>query len=276
MTELKYKFDENLLKVSKSKDLETAKKEWREICTEKRDKKTGLCICQHTLMNIIYIYNIYTKCTISIGTGCCKKFNLQRKGIDNNILKNVLSKMITKGEYKIIDNILQYTKNIQSELIAYITKEYQENATDLEYLKSINDAIENLITAYDLKDLQAIYEKIINTILKEEQINAEKKRAEREQKRKELVKKRMEEEQKRKELEQKRVEEEQKRKEEEKERIEELKEFKRREKEHTKECMCGIMKKNICSCKNPNYELIIANNELSCKNCKKWKCRCRI
>ena len=102
-----YKFNINFLQLSKSKELEIAKTEWREIYREKREEKTGLCICQHTLKNIIYMYNIFTKHTISVGTTCCKKFKLKIIKI-NNILKKVISKMLINGEYKIINNILEY------------------------------------------------------------------------------------------------------------------------------------------------------------------------
>ena len=38
------------------------------------------------------------------------------------------------------------------------------------------------------------------------------------------------------------------------------------------ECYCGIMKKNICRCEVPK-NIVIFNN-LYCKGCEKWKCRC--
>ena len=39
-------------------------------------------------------------------------------------------------------------------------------------------------------------------------------------------------------------------------------------------CSCGLKKKNICSCKNPNYKCQELNGEYYCINCSKWKCRC--
>lgn len=78
------------------------------------------------------MYNIFTKYTISVGSGCCKKFKLQTIKLDNNILKYIISKMIAKGEYKIINNILEYTNNIQIELTKYIRNEYENNITNLE------------------------------------------------------------------------------------------------------------------------------------------------
>ena len=151
MTEPTHKFDDNLLKLSKSKNLETAKKEWRAIYREQREENTGLCICQHTLKNIIYMYNISTKYTISVGTRCCKKFKLQIIKLNNNILENVISKMLINGEYKIINNIIEYTNNIQTQLIKYIRNEY-ENMTNLEKLKKLNNDIKILITEYYLKE----------------------------------------------------------------------------------------------------------------------------
>ena len=173
MSEVIYKFNIHLLKLSKSKDLKIAKTEWREIYREKREEKTGLCICQHTLKNIIYMYNIFTKHTISVGTSCCKKFKLQIIKI-NNILENVICEMLIKGEYKIINNILEYTNNIKTQLIKYIRNQY-ENMTNLEQLKKFNNDIKILINEYDLKYLDDIYEEIMGKIVNEEKKEYEKK-----------------------------------------------------------------------------------------------------
>ena len=56
MAEPIYKFDIHLLKLSQSEDLEIAKTEWFVVHREEREKKTGLCICQQKLKNIIYMY----------------------------------------------------------------------------------------------------------------------------------------------------------------------------------------------------------------------------
>ena len=162
-----------MLELSKSKEIAIAKTEWREIYREKREEKTGLCICQHTLKNIIYMYNISTKYTISVGTRCCKKFKLQIIKLNNNILENVISKMLINGEYKIINNIIEYTNNIQTQLIKYIRNEY-ENMTNLEKLKKLNNDIKILITEYDLKYLHDIYDEIMNKIINDEQLDREK------------------------------------------------------------------------------------------------------
>ena len=167
MSEPIYKFNINLLELSKSKEIAIAKTEWREIYREKREEKTGLCICQHTLKNIIYMYNIFTKHTISVGTTCCKKFKLQIIKI-NNILEKVISKMLINGEYKIIN-----TNNIKTQLIKYIRNEY-ENMRNLEELKKFNNDIKILINDYDLTYLHDIYDEIMEKIINEEKKEYEK------------------------------------------------------------------------------------------------------
>jgi len=44
--------------------------------------------------------------------------------------------------------------------------------------------------------------------------------------------------------------------------------------EKRRECGCGIRITYICVCKNPIYELVKPNQQLWCKRCDKWKCRC--
>lgn len=117
-----HNFDVHLLALSKSDEIQIAKTEWFEIYREHRAEKTGLCICQHTLQHIIYMYNIYTNYTISVGVGCCKKFKIKLNILDK-ILKRVMTESIAKGEYKIINNILEYTTSIELQLLAFLKKE---------------------------------------------------------------------------------------------------------------------------------------------------------
>ena len=42
----KYKFEKNLLEISKSKNINDALIEWENIFIEQRDKQNALCICQ--------------------------------------------------------------------------------------------------------------------------------------------------------------------------------------------------------------------------------------
>jgi len=169
-----YKFETNLLKVSKSKDIEEAKREWCEIYTEHREIKTGLCICQHTLKNIKYMYNVSTKQTISVGTGCCQKFNLDINTLTNDILKSTLQKLIEKGEYKIINDIFEYTKDVQIQLINNIKIKYEKCPFNYDSLTDLKKNVKNLIDEYDLQYLQEVYNDIDNLITEHLALNEHK------------------------------------------------------------------------------------------------------
>jgi hypothetical protein len=97
--QVKHKFNENLLKLSQSSDIKIAKTEWYEIYKETKENgmEYGLCICQHKIKHIIYMFNKYTKKTISVGTGCCKKFKLQQNKLNNRILEDVFKNIFIKG-----------------------------------------------------------------------------------------------------------------------------------------------------------------------------------
>ena len=126
------------------------------------------------------MYNIFTKYTISVGTGCCKKFKLKTVGIDNNILKNVLSEMISAGEYKIIDDVLEYTCDIQTQMIKYIMKEYKYF-----YCEELLTDVKMLIDNYGLSYLQSVYDELISRREKEREKEREEREKEREVREKE-------------------------------------------------------------------------------------------
>uniref|UniRef100_A0A6C0EFJ4 Uncharacterized protein n=1 Tax=viral metagenome TaxID=1070528 RepID=A0A6C0EFJ4_9ZZZZ len=89
-----YKFNENILKLSLNANIDNAKLEWEKILEDKND---GLCICQHKIKNIIYMYNILTKKTIMVGSRCYKKFNFNNTTIKSKILKDILKKNLLAG-----------------------------------------------------------------------------------------------------------------------------------------------------------------------------------
>jgi hypothetical protein len=123
MSKGKYNFDQNLLKASSSNSLQEAKKEWVKVCDEKRTNKDGLCICQQkNIKNVEYFYNVKTKLTIIVGSVCCKKFDFSVDKIKNKILEDILKNNILKGEYEVIDNIIEYTNSVEEQLIEYFKK----------------------------------------------------------------------------------------------------------------------------------------------------------
>ena len=134
-----YKFNTNLLKASSSQILKDAKKEWRVIYEEERDKQDGLCICQRNVKYVTYMYNVITQYTIIVGTKCSTKFNMNKTKLANNILNNILKRNLTKGEYTNIDNIITYCKSIEEELLNNFLTEYEDIIKKYSYYDNCND-----------------------------------------------------------------------------------------------------------------------------------------
>lgn len=170
MAKSERKFNLNLIALSVSKDLETAKEEWRFILKEKREKSTGLCICEHKLKNLNYILNIKNSNTICVGSGCCKKFKFGNNNINNQILQHVLDNAIQNHEYEIIDNILEYTIDIKTQLIEYIARLHSSYLYNSFELFNLTDSILNLIRHYDMDYLQDSYNEIEKSRLENEQL----------------------------------------------------------------------------------------------------------
>lgn len=269
MTNSKYKFNENLLKLSKNQNLVIAKSEWREIYKEHREEK-GICICQHKIKNIVYMYNIFTKYTISVGEGCCKKFDLKRIKVNSIILKNVLSKMIANHEYETINNVIEYSNDIQIQLIEYIREKIKYTKC-CEILNQILNNVRFLIYEYDLKYLQEIYfeiktkKGIVENENREKQyiefLKREKQRIENEEQDQRIQKEKREKEEK----ESLRI----------KLLIDEVStEYENNITLDCYSCKCGIIKINLCLCETPIYKLQKLSNNYYCQICNKWKCRC--
>jgi len=172
-----YKFNNNLLKLSNDKNIDNALMEWQYICNDEKTDQFGLCICQHKIKNIYFMYNKITKNTISVGIDCYKKFGFNKNNkINNYILKSVYKKFLKKGEYEFIDNIINYVKNIEKELIKCIIRKYKKICqlyTDfikIYKLKNLISTIDNLINEYDIEYLVNIY----NKIKKEEKLENDK------------------------------------------------------------------------------------------------------
>ena len=248
-----HKFNSNLIKLSQTNIFENAKLEWFYITTASLDKPDGICICQHTIKHVIYMFNIYTNHIIMVGTRCHKKFNMQIDKLTNSTLSKIVSNIV--GEYKLIENLFDYSKDIQERLLKHYRDQIKKsNSTIL--LNLLRDEVKILIDDYNLLYLQYIYNEIC---CKYKECN-EKEQCEQERRKKEQ----REREQKQRETK-------------EKEKTEQTQfEKEQREREYLSaiKCICGIMKKNICICENPKYEQCKQTNKLFCKCCKNWKCRC--
>jgi hypothetical protein len=163
MSKAEYNFNHNLLKASFSKSLQEAKREWFEIYQEERINKDGLCICQRNNLKIIkYFYNIKTKNTIIVGSRCCKKFDFIVDKFKNKILEDLFKNIIIKGEYQVIDNIVEYTISVEEQLIEYFKK--YTITKNIPILKKITEDIKKIIDDYNFNYLNDIYNTLTNLI----------------------------------------------------------------------------------------------------------------
>lgn len=168
----KYAFDSNLLKLSMNKEIELAKKEWIVIRKDKTPNKDGICICQHTIKNIVYCYNINTKRYISVGLVCCKKFQLKLKKSGNKLLIKVFDEIFEKGfdeifekgGYSKITDIFEYSDKVECELKRMAHKMY-EHITDISELHLLLAQIKNLIDEYKFEYMQTNYDIISEKIV---------------------------------------------------------------------------------------------------------------
>lgn len=165
MATAKYNFDKNLIKASYKKDLYGAKREWFILCEDTREEQDGLCICQHKVKHITYMYNPKTKLTIIVGSKCAKKFELNNFLLPNEVLRKILNKNLIKGDYEKIKNIITYSNNIEDQFIKYFEKIINKYNNNENKLVETQKEIKDLIETYSLKYLNNIYETINNKII---------------------------------------------------------------------------------------------------------------
>jgi hypothetical protein len=239
----------NLLKLSKDKTIDIALTEWNKIYKEIRTEKSGVCICQHKIKNIYFLYNKHTKNIITVGSDCYKKFGLKLNGeIKNPILYKIFNKILSSGEYQLINDLVQYVNQIETELLKYIEKEYNnilKYSLKINKLEDLLNNINDLIKNYDIEYLKEIYHEINNKILDLNNKQEENSNLLQENNNKKIFATQHP--------------------------MENNKIYKNKYIINNNYCNCSI---DICKCNNPRYEIIKVNNQLFCENCQKWKCRC--
>ncbi len=275
MSSATYKFEANLLKLSESTDFTNAKKEWIRLPREEKGNKK--CLCQHRIRNINYMFNTKTKRIIPIGKDCLKKFNFNSNVLTNSISVAVLNKYITNLGYEEIDDVEEYSKEIEELYLKSVIEKYESCKYKYSELLNLESEVKYLIEL-NFVNLRDIYIKITKQIyylkqaelerLKILKIEQARKQAEDLERYKQLEMERQLAAVKLKELEQKELE---------KQAIE--LEIKRQqelaESKIKRECKCGIRFENICVCDVPTFELIKISKQNWCTKCNKWQDRCK-
>lgn len=165
------KFTKNLFEASLHKtDINETKREWEIISEEKREDIDRLCICQHRIKNVVYLYNKHTKNIINCGVECKKKFGLEdTEKMKNGIMKDVLTQIMrekkTEDEkYEMRFSMEKYLPEIKQSLINHINKLLSNSNSDMNKLTDLRNKIKDLIDEYRMLGLDSTLEKIILTI----------------------------------------------------------------------------------------------------------------
>jgi hypothetical protein len=120
------KFDERLVEVSESKDLNEAKKEWEFFVEEKSDEYKR-CICSTKIKIIKYFFNKINGNIICCGTTCRTKFNSDITEMSNKTLEKIFKLKSPYNEYKQFTNIEEYLDYAKDELKSFMLKEIQNS-----------------------------------------------------------------------------------------------------------------------------------------------------
>jgi hypothetical protein len=157
-----FKFNEHLFEVSENKtDIKEALKEWEIVLAEKRFQRDRQCICQHLIKDSIYFFNKKTHKLIVCGTACSKKFNMGKKEMKDDMMKESLLLMIEELQkedkelrYEKITSMDEYLERVKYHLTSIIDIKYNEikgkyegiiRKIITEYGIQINDDTEMLI-----------------------------------------------------------------------------------------------------------------------------------
>ena len=255
MSSAKYKFETNLLQLSESTYFNTAKTEWITIPRE-TEKGNELCLCQHRIKNINYMFNTRTNRIITIGKDCLKKFNFGSQTITNSIYIDGLNKYINLG-YGKIDDIHEFSKKIEELYLKSVIEKYEMYKFKYHELCNLEKEVKQLVDNNYVK-LQALHHKIIKQILYLKSQYEARQTAKQEH----MQIARLEEAKKQAEI------------------AERTKLLIIKTQETSKnECRCGLLYSKICKCEVPNYD--IANTtDYWCKYCGNIKndsyygCKC--
>ena len=154
-----YKFDENILKLSETNDLEKLHEEWIHISYNEDIDIPVICICQHVIYNTHIYLNIKNKNIINVGTTCVNKIRLK----NCKKLRSVIMSFIngTRGHYQEICDLIKYSNENWITFLESIKSKVDSVWDNLIGLTEINKIIKLFSdNSIDCSDLQDIVRKI--------------------------------------------------------------------------------------------------------------------
>jgi hypothetical protein len=107
---MSYNFEENIKKLSYSNNIDDIPHEWLFLGDNSGEDR---CICNRSIKNCYYFYNIITKKFITAGSSCQKKLKLSiKKPID---IETIID--FEKGDYKEIKDFVAYSNYTKTRII---------------------------------------------------------------------------------------------------------------------------------------------------------------
>ena len=102
-----HKFEENILKLSETKDIEKLHEEWVSLAYDEHVINPETCICNREIGNVHRFLNMRTMKMINVGTNCVKKLRLKKcqsvKLLMNSFIGGV------RGNYNQICDLIKYS-----------------------------------------------------------------------------------------------------------------------------------------------------------------------
>ena len=136
----RYKFEDNIFKLSETKDITQLPDEWEFIIRDESDE--GHCICNRKIKYVNYFYNYKTYKYIMVGDSCKDKLCL--KIVKEGGVKRYLNRLINnKGEYLEILNMLQYSYDTMIKIYEYF--EDMANTNDIKIINKIIGILNDIL-----------------------------------------------------------------------------------------------------------------------------------
>jgi hypothetical protein len=107
MTTKKFKFNENIMALSYTKDMANLNTEWIQLAYEEHDDNSRQCICEHKIKYMYRYLNTKTGHMINVGSECVKKLRLNNCRNAKSIFRDYISGI--PGEYECIGDLIKYS-----------------------------------------------------------------------------------------------------------------------------------------------------------------------
>ena len=102
-----HKFEENIMKLSQTKDIENLHEEWVSLAYDEHVINPETCICNREIGNVHRFLNMKTMKMINVGTNCVKKLRLKKCQSVRIVMNSFIGGV--RGNYNQICDLIKYS-----------------------------------------------------------------------------------------------------------------------------------------------------------------------